>query len=357
MLGSGIPLLVTWLDCLPYMDILVQKIKPYIIWPSTAGSFHVRPLPYLLGNAPTRGQALYVAVMVVLNVVFMAVNYQTYQPNLWYPGQNVEIEAYVVWRTGCYALALLPIVVLFSARNNTLLWLTSWNHETYVLLHRWLGRLFALHVVLHSVISVAYYQQDGNYASSLTTAWWIWGCVGTVALCAMLITATLWVRRSSYEFFLMSHIVLAVFVLAGTWYHLDDLYMGMSGYEQWMYIAFGVWGLDRLFRILRVLKNGVRRARITEIGGGIVRIDIDGISWGFQPGRVVYAYFPTMQPFRPWENHPFSILSTATLERLNVGMSALEGDSSSTHGSGCRDDIEKHPHSRPGTMSATAGAL
>src|SRR3569833_1177900 len=272
MLGFGIPLLATWLGYIPYMGALVGKLKPYIIWPSTIGTYRVRPLPFLLGNPPTRGQGLYIAIMVVLNIVFMAVNYQSYQPNLWYPGQNVEIEAYIVWRTGAYSLALLPIVFLFSARNNTLLWLTNWSHETYIVLHRWLARLFAFHVILHSIVAVVYYQQDGNYATSLVEEWWIWGCVGTVAVVAMLLMAVLKNQQNTKKHNLISHIVLAVFVLAGTWYHLLDLYMGMSGYEQLMYVAFGVWGLDRLFRILRVLKNGIKRAHITDIGGGIVRI-------------------------------------------------------------------------------------
>ncbi|KAM0514626.1 hypothetical protein ACHAPE_006622 [Trichoderma viride] len=92
----------------------------------------------------------------------------------------------------------------------------------------------------------------------------------------------------------------------------------MSGYEQWLYVAFGVWGLDRLFRVLCVLKNGIQRARIIDIGGDIMRVDIEGIRWGFQPGKVVYAFFPTLQPFRPWENHPFSVLPTAMLERWNA---------------------------------------
>lgn len=330
----------------------------YYFWPSTIGLYHQRPLPYLFGNAPTRGQGLYIAVMVLLNVVFMAVHYESYQPNLWYPGQNDEIEAYIVWRTGCYSAALLPVVILFSARNNTLLWLTNWSHETYLLLHCWLAGIFAIHVILHSILSLVYYQQDGSYATSLVEGWWIWGCVGTVALCIMLLMATLWVRRASYELFLISHLVLAVFVLAGTWYHLYDLYMNMSGYEQWLYVAFGVWGLERLFRILRVLKNGVRRARITELGGDsdIVRVDIADVRWGFRPGRVVYAYFPTLHPLRPCENHPFSVQPTALLERA----AGYHDDAcaSSAHGSASRDDadgMEKQLEAAGPLRAATTG--
>lgn len=120
----------------------------------------------------------------------------------------------------------------------------------------------------------------------------------------------------------------------------------MSGYEQWLYVAFGVWGLERLFRVLRVLKNGIRRAHIVDIGGDIVRVDIEGIRWGFQPGKVVYAFFPTLQPLRPWENHPFSAIPTAMLERSNPVAPALGKDSRSSLGSSTRDDVEKNMFSQ-----------
>ncbi|KAL5093143.1 hypothetical protein Trisim1_011933 [Trichoderma cf. simile WF8] len=356
MVGFGIPLLATWLGYIPFVSPLIHKLKPYITWPSIIGSYRIRQLRYLGGTALTRGQALYVFIMVVLTVVFMAVHCKSYQPNLWYPGLSVELMAYVVWRTGCYSLALLPVVLPFSARNNTLLWLTHWSHETYILLHRWVARIFALVVIIHSILSIVYYVKDGNYDVNLVEAWWIWGCVGTIAISAMLITATSWVRSYSYEFFLVSHIVLAVFVLAGTWYHLFYLYLNMSGYEKWLYVAFGIWGLDRLFRVFRILKNGVQRAHIINISDDIVRVDIDGIHWGFQPGKVVYAYFPTLQPLRPWENHPFSVLPTAMLERSNAVVPALDKDTSSSHGSGCPDDIEKTVVSQQKPVKPVASA-
>jgi hypothetical protein len=135
--------------------------------------------------------------------------------------------------------------------------------------------------------------------------------------------------------------VLAVFVLAGTRYRLFYLYMNMSGYEQWLYVAFGVWGLDRLFRVLCVLKNGIQRARITDNGGNIMRLDIEGIRWGFQSGKIVYAFFPTLQPLRPWENHPFSVLPTGMLERCNSADPAPSRESSLSLGSCTRNNAEK----------------
>ena len=75
-----------------------------------------------------------------------------------------------------------------------------------------------------------------------------------------------------------------------------------------------VWGFDRILRILRVMKNGVRRATVTDIGTDHVRIDIPGIRWASKPGYVAYAYFPTVHKLRPWENHPFSVNATSLFQ-------------------------------------------
>jgi predicted ferric reductase len=52
---------------------------------------------------------------------------------------------------------------------------------------------------------------------------------------------------------------------------------------------------------------------VTEVGDGFVRVDIEGVRWGTTPGQHAYLYFPTLNPLRPWENHPFSILPSSIL--------------------------------------------
>ena len=59
---------------------------------------------------------------------------------------------------------------------------------------------------------------------------------------------------------------------------------------------------------------GLRRAKVTDLGGDYVRIDVMGVRWGFDPGKHVYAFFPMLNPLRSWENHPFSVLPTALLQ-------------------------------------------
>ncbi|KAL2138211.1 hypothetical protein VTI28DRAFT_7271 [Corynascus sepedonium] len=328
LVGFGTPILFTALRHLPYMNRLLDRLNPYLVYPAIWGGRQVRPLPYNLGNAPTVGQALYVAVLVVLNVVMTAVSYRSFQPSVWYADQYQEVMVWVMYRTGVLAFALLPLTLLLAGRNNVLLWLSDWSHATYVLLHRWVARLFALQALLHSLLALVLYDRTGLYAGETSKPWWVWGAVATVAASVMLVASGLYVRRWSYEIFLISHVLLAVFVIVGCWYHIDLRFMRMFGYEQWLYAACAVWFFDRLIRFLRVLKAGVRRAKVTEIGEEFVRVDIEGVRWGTTPGQHAYIYFPTLNPLRPWENHPFSLLPSSILSPPSKHSSSTESASS-----------------------------
>lgn len=202
---------------------------------------------------------------------------------------------------------------MFSGRNNILLWLTNWEHSTFILLHRWVARLMGLQIILHSVLELALYINKGTYAAELKEQYWIWGAVATAASSAMLFFNPLYFRRTSYEIFFIMHIILAVFILVGSWYHVELLYTRKWGYEFWLYAAFGVWIFDRTLRVLRIVKVGVRYSKVVDIDGNIVRIDVPGVRWGGSPGVHAYAFFPTLGELKPWENHPFSVVPTSML--------------------------------------------
>ena len=315
------------------MSSFLSKVKPYLVYPSIIGTYQVRPLPYLLGNGPTIGQSLYVVMFFILNVILTAVNYESKQPHAWYATQQREIAAYIFYRTGVFAFVLAPLLILFSSRNNVLLWMTNWSHSTFLLLHRWVARIFALHVLLHTLIALPLY-----YSEESKKKYWIWGAVATIAVMILVTASGLYVRRFMYELFLTTHILLSVFVIVGSWYHIK-FWIGLTwGYETWLYAACAVWFFDRVARLGRILKTGIRRAKVIDLGGGYVRVDVVGIRWGFEPGKHVYAYFPMLNPLRPWENHPFSILPTALLQ--SSGHSLSSESVGPTSGSD-RDDVEK----------------
>jgi len=233
----ALPILLTLLPRLPYLTRLSDALTPYLIYPSLIKTYQVRPLPYLLGNAPTVGQTLYILLLVALTTIFSAISYHSAQPNAWYPTQHQEILAWVMYRTGVLAFALLPLVLLFAGRNNVLLWLSDWAHATYLLLHRWVARVFTVLVVLHSILALVLYKETGAYPAEERLPYWIWGAVGTVAVCVMVLGSGLVVRRWSYEVFLVGHVVLAVSVLVGCWYHVELRFQRKWGYEMW-YVLF-----------------------------------------------------------------------------------------------------------------------
>ncbi|KAH8725772.1 ferric reductase like transmembrane component-domain-containing protein [Phaeosphaeriaceae sp. PMI808] len=337
----GTPIILTMLAYVPGVSILIRKLKPSLIWPSIIGAYHVRPLPYLLGNAPTTGQSLYIALFVFLNIIFTAVNMESRQPNAWYPTVWREIMAYVLFRTGVYAYIMAPLLFLFAGRNNVLLWLTNWSHTTFLVLHRWIARVFTLQAILHSVLAVHIYRLDGMYGAQVNMPYWIWGIVGTVSAVVLTFGSGLYVRKFSYEIFLIVHIILSVLLIVGCWYHAYDLYRFLGGYQTWLYAVSGVWFFDRIARIARIIVAGPRRAKVTNIGDNYVRIDIPGVRWGADPGKHVYVYLPTLSRFQPWENHPFSILPTRLLQ---AQPSRLVSDSPRRTSSGNSEnghDVEK----------------
>lgn len=312
--GVGTPLLMTILGYLPYVSGIFDKLKPYLVYPSTVGTYNVRPLPWLLGNAPTVGQSLYIAMFVVLNIVLSAVSYRGFgRPHPWGFTPAGEIMSYVGYRTGHIAFALLPLTVLFASRNNFLLWLTDWPFSTFLVLHRWVARVCALQAVVHSITLLGAYLSNGGYYTDVHEAYWVWGIVATLCLVILLFQSVAWLRRASYELFLVLHILLTVFAVAGCWYHVM-YWNGFTGiYEYWIYAVSAVWFFDRLVRVFRICRNGICTATVTELGPDIVRVDVEGVRWTPLPGYHAYAYFPTLVPLRPWENHPFSIINTAIL--------------------------------------------
>lgn len=309
------PLFLALASRLPIVHGLVDKAKPYLVYPSMMGSYNMQPLPFLLGNAPTMGQGLWIAMFVILNIILGAITYQNMSiPHPWGYTKTGEMLSYVGYRTGHISLALLPLTLLFSSRNNFLQWLTGWSFSTFIVLHRWVARLCALHAVVHSITLLGAYIDLGAYAADVHKPYWIWGIIGTLCLVLLLVHSALWFRRASYEVFLILHVLLAVFAIAGCWYHLY-YWKPFSGiYELWLYMACAVWFFDRAARVFHVATNGVCRAEVTEITADIVRVDVPGVRWApGHPGRHAFVYFPTLQPIRAWENHPFSVIHSSVL--------------------------------------------
>ena len=256
---------------------------------------------------PTRGQAFIILYLVAINVILSAAGFQSREPNSWYPsssGGDGEIVTYVTNRLGVLSFANIPLVFLYAGRNNILLWLTNWSHGTFLLLHRWVAWIATLQAILHSVIYLEKYVHTGTHATESQLPYWVWGIVATLCMSILLSSSILPIRKNLYEFFLAWHVLLSIFVLVGCYWHILERFETQWGYENCIYTAIAIWGFERAMRLARIVRNGVKTARVTVIDDDYIRVDIEHVSGSGH----AYLYFPTLT-WRVWENHPFSVAS------------------------------------------------
>ncbi|KAJ1562256.1 hypothetical protein HK405_014145 [Cladochytrium tenue] len=325
--GAAIPVAASLLRLLPLPVKLTNWVYGALINPPLFGSYHAVPV---LGVAivPTRGQAIFILYLIVVNAVLSFVGIWSASSSSWYSSDAEEIAIYISNRVGVLSFANLVLVFLFSSRNNFLLWLTNWSSSTFLLAHRWVALICAVQAMLHSAIYL--YDRKvftGTYDVQSQEPFWIWGIVATVAATAILFASVVPLRRRLYEVFLVTHIVLAVLMVVGCYQHIVVHFQNVYGYELWIYLVIAVWVFDRAIRLARALKNGVRRAYVTKVDDDYFRVDIPSLDCSGQ----VYIYFLTLS-VRVWENHPFSVFSTSarfTAEQA-AGGSEKEVDSKPT---------------------------
>lgn len=299
------------LSLLRFIPGLIQSrawtfFQASMIYPAVLGKRHREPAAGSVGIVPTRGQALYIFVISLLNLVFLVAPYVYHHPQATFASPAEQQLSIIGNRAGVMAMGNVVALFLFSARNNVLVSITDWSHGTYLLLHRWLGYWAALHTIIHSLMLLDYYKKYGSYETELTREYWIWGIVATIAVVAILPTSLLVVRVALYEFFLASHVVLALLFIIGYYYHIWYCYEYNWGYEIWAYVAGGIWGLEHVVRLVRMAWHGYRTAAISVIkdaDGEYLRIDVEGLR--LRDG-VAYLCFPTLS-WRFWETHPFSV--------------------------------------------------
>ncbi|KAI5964807.1 uncharacterized protein KGF55_001877 [Candida pseudojiufengensis] len=205
---------------------------------------------------------------------------------------------YVADRTGIIATVMMPLVFLFAGRNNFLQWIVGWNYSTFMTYHRHTARvMFALvviHAVTFTIVFVPY------YAESVKETYFKWGIVAGVCGGIIMIQAMLFFRRRWYEIFLFLHISLAVFWVVGTWYHVVEL-----GFIWVFYPTIGVWGLDRVIRLGRLIAFGFPQADVTLLSDETLKVVVPKPSyWKSIPGGHAFIHF--LKPTYFYQSHPFT---------------------------------------------------
>ncbi|KAK1138310.1 hypothetical protein N8T08_002859 [Aspergillus melleus] len=306
--GAVIPIAFSLFRFLPFPVEWMTNFEATYVNPPLIGARH--NVPYLWNTAmmPTRGQAFFLAYLIILNVVLCSVGIESARDSTWYKDSEQEIVSYVSNRAGYLSFANIPLLVLYSSRNNFLLWVTNWSHSTYLLIHRWIAYIAVIEACLHAAIYLHITDSDGEHTSKSQLPVWFWGIIGTLSMVVMVPASILPIRQKFYELFLAWHVFFFLLAMVGCILHIWYRYAWQWGYENWIYMALAIWGFDRVLRILRLSRHGLLNAHISVVDDDYIKIEIREI---MADGHV-YLYFPTLT-WRVWENHPFSVLSATRI--------------------------------------------
>ncbi|KAM0328574.1 hypothetical protein ACHAQA_004982 [Verticillium albo-atrum] len=281
------------------------KLEAYaltnFIYPPLWGQRHLVPLPLDVGLLPTRGQMTFIAFQFFLNFALSIFGYNSVGP-AWTVDTIRKLEFFAN-RVGILSFANLAVAILYATRNNPLVKLTGWSYSSFLLYHRWTAYLCVLQALIHSGIWLALHIHV--LPQKFAQAYWTIGTLSMVAWCLMIPLSVLFVRRRYYEFFLNFHVLLASLSIVGCYYHIYFKFSHAYGYETWIYLASLIWAIERLVRLAKLAKNGIRRANIAVIDDEYIMVTIPGV----KATGYAYLYFPSLS-WRVWENHPFSISSS-----------------------------------------------
>ncbi|KAG9120590.1 hypothetical protein FRC07_003863 [Ceratobasidium sp. 392] len=298
---------------------LATMAQKHLIMPALFNGAQNTPILRGLGYLPSRAMVLFLVFFVGATAIANSVPYKSVQPNNWAINRRQEMMGFVANRAGLISFALIPLTILLSAS-------VGWTVQWYWNMGDW-----------------------SQFKSEGAMPYMQWGFVATVVICLMVGFAALPFRRWSYEIFLVLHVLFAAFTIAGCYYHMVFRFKWRYGYLNWIYIAIGIWLADRSLRYIWVWLNGLQGSVGRTSDSAIAELVLNSAQNIIKltvfprlephlakPGAHYYAYFPTLQSRRSWENHPFSV-AMWTLSEPQANSSIASDQGSTSKGS----DVEK----------------
>lgn len=222
----------------------------------------------------------------------------------------------VGYRTGFITIAQLPLIVLLAGRQNIIGYLAGMGYERLNWFHRWASRTLWLTATIHMGFwfrdwgqydYITYQLKNDALAKRGFAAW--------IILSFIVISSAAPVRKISYEFFVLQHLVTFVGFIVAVWLHAPN------EVKVWVWIPIGLLIFDRVARyawatyanlsIFHCSTNPkhplwANHASFMPLPGNVTRITIEnpGISW--RPGQHVFL---TCHSVVPLQCHPFTIVS------------------------------------------------
>ncbi|OAA60317.1 serine/threonine-protein kinase [Niveomyces insectorum RCEF 264] len=298
----------------------VAVTRKYFVTPSTLPPYH--QIRFMGCTIPTRAESFVITSYWIIVLVLSCIDIHSMKDNIFWDYSASQIWRGIADRTGTMSYGNIPILWMFSGRNNIFIWLTGWSFGTFNMFHRHVARMATLQAIFHSIGWTGYYYAEhfGNYyRSDYQEFWFTIGVVATVVMSFIILFSFSYFRTKFYENFLLVHIVLSVLLIVFLYYHTSIYDLDQYNYP-FLFTAAGIWAFDRFARLIRqaycnihVSRNrgkGVLTTKATvtyHAAANLLTLDIipanDKIFPG--PGQHYFVYQPLR--FLGWENHPFTL--------------------------------------------------
>lgn len=223
-----------------------------------------------------------------------------------YPGAQ-HYQAYGL-RAAWLAVAQVPLIILLSGKRNLIGLLTGVNYQKLNVLHRWVARGFLVLATMH----FGFQSTGWNEYGLMQLEWRTDTCPPTgiaayVILFWMNIVNISPLRRLSYSFFIVQHMLMFFGLIIAIMMHLPTTALYSRIY---IWIGIGLYIFDRLVRGVWLLwiNKSMMKARLENLDGEATRVTVTGKAMKYwPPGGHVLLSFPK---FSLCMTHPATIMST-----------------------------------------------
>ncbi|KAJ5194360.1 Riboflavin synthase-like beta-barrel [Penicillium cf. griseofulvum] len=271
---------------------------------------------------PPLGPVLIMLANLVAVMVLCFYKLDTLDPWAW---ENVG------YRTGFIAVCQLPLIFLLAGRQNIIGLLAGMSYVSLNWYHRWVARTLWLTTTIHMAFwfrnwarwNYITYQLSNDPLTKRGFAAW-------VILTFIVITSFGPIRRLSYEFFVIQHLVTFIGFIVAVWMHAPD------EVKIWVWIPIGLVVFDRLARYawgayanLAIFHRNNRTnalwqhsATFTPLPGNVTCVTIENPSIRWEPGQHVFLTCHTVAPL---QCHPFTIASIPEDNKMKFFIRAENG--------------------------------
>ncbi|KAI3406631.1 hypothetical protein KGF56_000477 [Candida oxycetoniae] len=285
---------------------LVNLYKKHLGMSSTFKSRNLRSFNFKFGRyhvpggfIPTRVETIVLIVFLAILIVVTAVHIHHIDGNPLNASTKSELSALLGVRTIILTGYLVPLLVLFTGRNNILQWLTGLKFSTFLLYHRWIARIVVILIFIHAIAFTIVFKEAGIYKDRMATTRITWGIAALVCGGFILFFAILFFRRNWYQTFYVFHLLLATFFIIGAYRHAFPV-----GYGGYYWAAIAVWAFERVLRIVRLALFGIKTGHLMLMPDEILVLSVQKPKlWKANAGGYAFVHFLQWPYF--WQAHPF----------------------------------------------------